>query len=79
MQRAPPNAVSEVEMEQQTMPTPATLLLANDSPSIFREGFYTPSVTTFGTSQQGLPWKSVRSVVAAQFTTADTAEGMLWH
>jgi hypothetical protein len=50
-------------MEQQTMPTPATLLLANDSPSIFREGFYTPSVTTFGTSQQGLPWKSVRSVL----------------
>jgi hypothetical protein len=69
MQRVPPQ-IAELELE----PSAATLLMMNDSPSLFREGFYTPSLSSYGSSQH-LPWKSVRSVLLL-LHVADTAESV---
>lgn len=58
MRRAPP------QPNQDIFASPArAAVLSDDSPTVFAEGFYSPSLSTYGDVQQGLPWKSVRSVL----------------
>jgi hypothetical protein len=57
-QRAPAGPAAAAAVEMSVAPSPAALLLSNDS-GIFSEGFYSPSLSTYGSTQL-MPWKSVR-------------------
>lgn len=49
----------------QQQQSPALAVLASDEPSLFREGFYSPSLShheSAASGPGGLPWKSVRCV-----------------
>jgi len=57
MRRAPP------QPNQNFASVARAAVLSDDSPTVFAEGFYSPSLSTYGDVQQGLPWRSVRSVL----------------
>lgn len=58
-QRQRPTGGASAAVEMFVGPSPAALLLSNDS-GIFSDGFYSPSLSTYGPDSQLMPWKSLR-------------------